>query len=76
MRASTASQEAGMPSTRQQPPTAEQERAAALVALGFNTTQAFLLAATRDDGRHIDAADVQRLLEAGCPHETALRILL
>jgi hypothetical protein len=69
-------EEAGMPSTRQQPPTAEQQRATALMALGFNATQAFLLAATRVDGRHIEAGEVERMLSAGCTHQTALRILL
>jgi hypothetical protein len=64
-----------MPGTRTQP-TVEQERAAALLTLGFTTTQAFLLAATRDGGQHIETADVQRMLEAGCSHETAVRILL
>jgi hypothetical protein len=64
-----------MPSTRT-PPTVEQERASAFVALGFNTTQALLLAATRDGGTHVEAAAVERMLQAGCSHETALRILL
>jgi hypothetical protein len=64
-----------MPSTRTQP-TVEQERAAALLTLGFDTTQAFLLAATRDGGKHVETADVQRMLEAGCSHETAVRILI
>ncbi|MBX5441054.1 MAG: hypothetical protein IRZ32_05945 [Solirubrobacteraceae bacterium] len=64
-----------MPSTRTQP-TPEQERASALMALGFDATQAFLLAATRQDGEHVDTAEVRRLLELGCSHETALRILL
>jgi hypothetical protein len=64
-----------MPSTRTQP-TAEQERAAALLRLGFDATQAFLLAATRDGGRHVEAAEVERMLQAGCSHQTALRILL
>ncbi|HEU4656098.1 MAG TPA: hypothetical protein VFR97_01170 [Capillimicrobium sp.] len=64
-----------MPETRT-PPTAEQQRAHALLGLGFNATQAFLLAATRDGGRHVDMGEVERLLRAGCPHETALRILL
>ena len=54
----------------------EQQRAEAFVALGFTTTQAFILAATRVDGKAIEAADVQRMLSAGCTHDTALRILL
>lgn len=64
-----------MPSTRAQS-TAEQERASALITLGFNATQAFLLAATRDRGEHVETAEVRRLLDMGCTHETALRILL
>ena len=54
----------------------EQQRAEAFVALGFSTTQAFLLAATRVDGKVIEAGDVQRMLTAGCSHDTALRILV
>lgn len=64
-----------MPETRT-PPTAEQKRADALLHLGFDATQAFLLAATRPGGDHVETAEVQRLLDAGCPHKTALRILL
>jgi hypothetical protein len=64
-----------MPSTRI-PPTAEQERASALMALGFTATQAFLLAATKERGEHVETAEVRRLLEMGCSHETAVRILL
>jgi len=64
-----------MASTRTQP-TAEQERAAALLTLGFNATQAFLLAATRPGGTHVETAEIQRMLEAGCSHETAVRILV
>ena len=58
------------------PPMAEQQRAEDFVALGFTTTQAFLLGATRQDGSHVAKTDVQRMLDAGCTHETALRILL
>jgi hypothetical protein len=64
-----------MASTRTQP-TVEQERAAALLSLGFDATQAFLLAATRPGGTHVETADVERMLQAGCSHETAIRILL
>jgi hypothetical protein len=64
-----------MPSTRTQP-TIEQERASLLLTLGFDTTQAILLAATRNGGGHVETSEVQRMLEAGCSHETALRILL
>lgn len=58
------------------PPTAEQQRADALLLLGFDATQAFLLAATRAGGGFVETAAVERMLRAGCPHETVLRILL
>ena len=54
----------------------EQARAQAFVALGFDTTQALMLAATRDAGAHVELSEVQRLLDAGCPHELALRIVV
>jgi hypothetical protein len=54
----------------------EQQRAEAFLALGFSTTQAFVLAATRVDGNHLECRDVQRMLDAGCAHDLALRILL
>ncbi|HEY3019704.1 MAG TPA: hypothetical protein VGJ32_05900 [Solirubrobacteraceae bacterium] len=54
----------------------EQQRAEQFLALGFSSTQAFLLAATRRDGEYVEAGDVQRMLNAGCPHDMALRILL
>ena len=58
------------------PPMIEQQRAEAFLALGFSTTQAFVLAATRVDGQCVEARDVQRMLDAGCDHDLALRILL
>jgi hypothetical protein len=64
-----------MPAT-QPTTTVEQERAAAFVALGFTCTQALLLAATRQGGAAVETGDVQRMLDAGCTHDTALRILL
>ena len=64
-----------MPATRT-PPTVEQQRTQALMALGFTPTQAFLLGATRTGGTHVPTADVERMLAAGCTHDTALRILL
>lgn len=64
-----------MPATKTKP-TVEQERAQALISLGFTTTQALLLAATRQGGEHLRADEVQRMLDAGCTHGTALRILL
>ena len=60
----------------QTPPMIEQERAEAFMALGFSTTQALLLAATRHEGQHIDGAAVRRMLDAGCTHDVAMRILI
>ena len=54
----------------------EQARAQAFLELGFDTTQALMLAATRDEGEHVDLDHVRRLLEAGCPHDLALRIVV
>jgi hypothetical protein len=54
----------------------EQARAQAFLELGFDTTQALMLAATRDAGDHIELDDVRRLLELGCPHDLALRIVV
>jgi hypothetical protein len=54
----------------------EQARAQAFVDLGFDSTQALMLAATRDEGEHVEPGEVRRLLEAGCPHELALRIVV
>jgi hypothetical protein len=64
-----------MASVRTQP-TVEQERASSLMRLGFDSTQAFLLAATRDGGEHVETDEVRRLLDMGCSHATAVRILL
>jgi hypothetical protein len=68
-------EEGPMAATRT-PSMIEQQRAEAFLALGFSTTQAFVLAATRVDGHHIEAREVQRMLSAGCDHDLALRILL
>lgn len=66
-----------MPATQPQPqPSVEQARAQSLVAMGFDATQAFLLAATRGDGDHVETDAVAQMLAAGCAHDTALRILL
>ena len=59
-----------------QPNMIEQHRAEEFLALGFSATQAFLLAATRHEGHYVEAGTVQRMLSAGCSHDTALRILL
>jgi hypothetical protein len=54
----------------------ERERARAFAELGFSATQALVLAATMDAGEHIEIERVRRLLELGCPHELALKIVL
>jgi hypothetical protein len=72
---SPSDEEGHMAATRT-PSMIEQQRAEAFLALGFSTTQAFVLAATRVDGHHVDSRDVQRMLDAGCDHDLALRILL
>jgi hypothetical protein len=54
----------------------EQARAQAFVELGFDTTQALMLAATRDAGEYVDLDHVRRLLDSGCPHDLALRIVV
>lgn len=54
----------------------EQARAQAFLELGFDTTQALMLAATRNAGDHIELDAVRRLLDAGCPHDLALRIVV
>ncbi len=54
----------------------EQARAQAFVELGFDSTQALMLAATRDEGEHVELDEVRKLLDAGCPHELALRIVV
>ncbi len=56
--------------------TNEQARAQAFVELGFDTTQALMLAATRIEGECVDPAHVRRLLECGCSHDLALRIVV
>jgi hypothetical protein len=63
-----------MPKT--QSTTKEQERVHAFADLGFDATQALVLAATQDAGEHVDIALVRRLLDAGCSHGLALRIVL
>ena len=56
--------------------TSEEERAQAFIAMGFTSTQAFLLAATQSHGGHIELDRVQRMLDAGCERELVLRIVL
>lgn len=56
--------------------TGEEERAQALLQMGFSATQSLLLAATQDAGRHVDIDRLRWMLDAGCDHELALRIVL
>jgi hypothetical protein len=62
--------------TTRMSPTAEQQRAEAFSALGFAHPHAFILAATRQDGSYVELSEVKRMLEAGCTHDTAVRILI
>jgi len=55
---------------------AEQHRARALLAMGFSEIQALLLAATRPQGGELDLERLRRMLDAGCDHDLAMRILL
>jgi hypothetical protein len=54
----------------------EQARAQAFVELGFDTTQALMLAATRVEGECVDLDQVRTLLDRGCPHDLVLRIVV
>ena len=54
----------------------EQARAQAFIELGFDTTQALMLAATRGAGEHVELEQVRRLLDSGCPPDLALRIVV
>ena len=56
--------------------TNEQARAAAFVELGFDPNQALMMAATRVDGECIEPDHVRRLLDSGCSHDLALRIVV
>jgi hypothetical protein len=56
--------------------TNEQARARAFVELGFDATQALMLAATRVDGEYVAPEQVRRLLDSGCSHDLALRIVV
>jgi hypothetical protein len=57
-------------------PTGERERAQALLEMGFDSTQTLLLAATQRQGDHVDVELLRRMLDAGCDHDLALRIVL
>ena len=54
----------------------EQARAQAFIELGFDATQALMLAATRVEGECVEPAQVRRLLDCGCSHNLALRIVV
>ncbi len=54
----------------------EQARAQAFIELGFDATQALMLAATRVEGECVEPAQVRRLLDCGCSHDLALRIVV
>lgn len=62
--------------TMRVPSTGEQERAQALLEMGFDATQALLLATTQPAGSHVDLERLRTMLEGGCGHELALRIVL
>jgi hypothetical protein len=64
------------PSAAPTRPTGEEERAQALLAMGFTATQALLLAATQRAGGHVDLDRLRHMLAAGCGHELALHIFL
>jgi hypothetical protein len=56
--------------------TSERQRVEAFAGLGFSATQSLVLAATQDAGEFVDIEQVRRLLDAGCSHELALKIVL
>jgi len=56
--------------------TTEQARAQAFLELGFDATQALTLAATRVEGECVEPAQVRRLLDCGCSHDLAMRIVV
>jgi hypothetical protein len=56
--------------------TGERQRAQQLLEMGFDCTQALLLATTQSEGDHIDLDRLRWMLRAGCDHELALRIVL
>jgi hypothetical protein len=56
--------------------TTEQARAQAFLELGFDATQALMLAATRVEGECVEPAQVRRLLDCGCSHDLAMRIVV
>ena len=62
--------------TMRVPTTGEQERAQALLEMGFDATQALLLATTKPAGGHVDLDRLKAMLSAGCGHDLALRIVL
>jgi len=53
-----------------------QERARALREMGFDASETLLLAATRSDDVDVDLSQLQRMLDAGCEHRLAVRIVV
>jgi hypothetical protein len=56
--------------------TTERQRVEAFAGLGFSATQALVLAATQDAGEYVEIEQVRRLLDRGCSHDLALKIVL
>jgi hypothetical protein len=65
-----------MPTAPQTLDASEQVRVEAFEALGFDPTQALILATIRQGEEQVDVDEVRRLLAAQCPHELALRIVV
>ena len=57
-------------------PTGEERRASDLLAMGFTPTQALLLATTQTEGEHVDLERIRWMIDAGCDHELAVRIVV
>jgi len=53
-----------------------QERARLLREMGFDATETLLLAATRTDDAEVDLSQLRRMLDAGCEHRLAVRIVV
>jgi hypothetical protein len=54
----------------------ERQRVEAFAGLGFSATQSLVLAATQDAGEYVEIEQVRRLLDRGCSHDLALKIVL
>jgi len=53
-----------------------QERARVLREMGFDATETLLLAATRSDDVDVDLSRLRWMLDAGCEHRLAVRIVV